>query len=204
MQAWHCVSSLDHRLTRDMEHEIARVGQTYTTPDPKRPIRVCVYGLHGSTSILQAYALSAATTLCRVELSGEIVRHGTNYAARHRTILWMKELDGEFTMAGLHTLRTFLERRTIRLPKKALNKALDLCEESCWEEAQELLNRLTRLPDTPHHQAQNSIVRCFEAVAYGSMEIGTRLEYLGIKFPNTDLRNTFNNYIKQYVPEEYR
>jgi len=58
------------------------------------PIKPCDSGLHASERIIDALAYAPGSTICRVEMRGEIVRHDDDkLVGRERRILW--RLDDE-------------------------------------------------------------------------------------------------------------
>jgi hypothetical protein len=79
-QAWHFVD----KTLRD-GRPIPADGVTVKY---EGPIALYKSGLHASARILDALAYAPGITVCRVELSGEVVENFDKLAASERTILW--------------------------------------------------------------------------------------------------------------------
>jgi len=98
MKAWHFVRN-DRKLGYG-DNSIVEVGKTYKCEFPythkgetcDKPT-LCKAGMHGSEKILDALYYAAGNIICRVELSGDIVRGDDKVVARERKVLAM--IDGE-------------------------------------------------------------------------------------------------------------
>jgi hypothetical protein len=66
------------------------VGETISV-DP--PIELCKRGLHASPKILDALYYAPGTVICRVRLSGEVIRGSDKIVATHRTVLWYQDIE---------------------------------------------------------------------------------------------------------------
>lgn len=51
-------------------------------------LKLCEYGLHASINILDALRYAPGTTVCRVKLSGKIIKDTDKLVASERTIIW--------------------------------------------------------------------------------------------------------------------
>jgi len=91
--AWHWAAN--DLLTRHSQEEIAP-GETLVA---KGNIELCKNGMHASLDALDALAYAPGQMLCRVELSGEIIKGNDKLCARARKVLWVfdaRELLHEF------------------------------------------------------------------------------------------------------------
>jgi hypothetical protein len=88
MKAWHFLL-YDGKLGHTNEYP--KVGETIKV-DPEK-LEVCSYGLHACKNRVDALIYAPSKYICRVELSGEILRGVDKVCASERKILWM--IDGE-------------------------------------------------------------------------------------------------------------
>lgn len=103
MQAWHFVRS-DRKL-RYADDRSVKVGETLAV-DPNK-LKLCSYGLHASENILDALYYASGLNerhpiisrdcviLCRVELSGRILKSTDKLCASERRVVWMKDVSKE-------------------------------------------------------------------------------------------------------------
>lgn len=103
MQAWHFVRS-DRKL-RYADDRSVKVGETLTV-DPNK-LKLCSYGLHASENILDALYYASGLNerhpiisrdcviLCKVELSGRILKSTAKLCASERRVVWMKDVSKE-------------------------------------------------------------------------------------------------------------
>ena len=82
--AWHWVRE-DRRLGYGDGREV-RAGETI---EHKGHIALCESGLHASTKILDALTYAPGPVICRVRLSGDVLRGGDKIVAERRETLWM-------------------------------------------------------------------------------------------------------------------
>jgi len=96
IKAWHFAAS-DRKLGYGDGRLIVK-GRTlkYTG---KEPIELCKRGLHGSERILDALYYAPGEIICRVELSGDIIRGTDKIVATERTCLWW--LDATSLLWGM-------------------------------------------------------------------------------------------------------
>jgi len=85
IKAWHFAAQ-DRKLGYGDGRVIVK-GRTlkYTG---KEPIKLCERGLHASVRLVDALQYAAGPVICRVELSGEIVRGNDKLVATERKCLW--------------------------------------------------------------------------------------------------------------------
>jgi hypothetical protein len=80
MKAWHFVSD----TLRD-GRPIPADGELLKH---EGPLKLCASGLHASKNILDALHYAPGSTICRVEVCGEIIHGNDKLVASERTILW--------------------------------------------------------------------------------------------------------------------
>jgi hypothetical protein len=90
--AWHFLPA-DRRL-RHGDGRVVEAGQVLSVPDLDRPLDLCSYGMHASICALDALQYAPGPIVCRVELSGEILRDDDKVCAQHRRVLWMADATG--------------------------------------------------------------------------------------------------------------
>jgi hypothetical protein len=80
MKAWHFVSDTlrDGRPVPADGEVLVHEGQ----------LKLCASGLHASKNILDALHYAPGSTICRVEVCGEIIHGNDKLVASERTILW--------------------------------------------------------------------------------------------------------------------
>ena len=88
--AWHWVA--DNRTLRDGTP--VEAGRLYELPEGKTPA-LCRRGFHASERALDALQYAPGAVICRVELSGQIVRdpinHSDKLVASRRRVLWLAD-----------------------------------------------------------------------------------------------------------------
>lgn len=83
---WHFVA--DDGLLRDGQKVEAK---TYSVDTQKRGLELCHWGLHASERAVDALSYTPGSIVCRVELSGEILRDTDKLCASTRRVLWMAD-----------------------------------------------------------------------------------------------------------------
>lgn len=82
--AWHFVN--EERTLRD--GNTVEAGYVY---EVERPIRLCSWGLHASINPLDALTYAPGPIVCRVRMSGEMIRDTDKLVATRREVLWMAD-----------------------------------------------------------------------------------------------------------------
>jgi len=98
MKAWHCIGR-EKRINHG-DCRIVEQGKTYTCEFPFKNFlgethdkpTLCKAGMHGSQKTLHALGYFPSNIICKVELSGDIVRGDDKAVARERKVLAM--IDG--------------------------------------------------------------------------------------------------------------
>ena len=88
VKAWHFM-----RYNRRLGFGDDRLMRKGATLVHRGPLKMCVSGLHGSISILDALQYSPGNIICRVEMSGEIEFDSDKLVAERRKCIWW--VDGE-------------------------------------------------------------------------------------------------------------
>lgn len=83
MKAWHFLKA-DRRM--EQTDELVEVGKTYRIDGP---IELGKNGLHGSVKPLGALKTASGPVVCRVNITGDIVRDEFRLVGRSREVLWM-------------------------------------------------------------------------------------------------------------------
>ena len=83
-EAWHWIAP--DRMTRYAPRVPIVVGETLRV---EPPLALCERGLHGSIRAIDALQYAPGTIVCRVRMSGDIVRGDDKLVATERTVLWM-------------------------------------------------------------------------------------------------------------------
>ena len=86
-KAWHFLRE-DKRLGYG-DGRLVEVGQTLTC-DPNS-IKLCHMGFHGSGKLMDALKYAPGPIVCRVELSGKIIKGDDKYVASERTVIKMAD-----------------------------------------------------------------------------------------------------------------
>jgi hypothetical protein len=105
MKAWHFLR--DDGRCQYGKHGVIEAGKTHKA---KGPLVLCENGMHASVRLIDALRYAPGAKLCRVELSGEILKADDKVCARECTVLWM--IDA--TML-LHKFACDEAERTMRL-----------------------------------------------------------------------------------------
>ena len=87
VRAWHFLTD-DGRMQFGDREQVWPLT-TYTISTAGRRLRLCEWGLHGSERALDALSYAPGSRVCRVELSGEILRDTDKLCATERRVLWM-------------------------------------------------------------------------------------------------------------------
>ena len=84
MKAWHFLNGTG-KLGYD-DNRVVKVGEKLSV---EGGLKLCSFGLHGSKRILDALSYAEnGSSLCRVELSGDILHGDDKSVASERTVLW--------------------------------------------------------------------------------------------------------------------
>ena len=86
IKAWHFLS--EDRKLQFPPHTKIKAGQTIKVKDG--PI-LCERGLHASIRAFDALAYAPGPIVCRVEVSGKIVKGSDKLAGTERKVLWMAD-----------------------------------------------------------------------------------------------------------------
>ena len=92
--AWHFLRE-DSRL-RYGDGRIVKVGRRMCAPAGK--LDVCRYGMHASENLLDALKYAPGPIVCRVELSGNIIKAGDKLVARYRKVIAMADASKELRL----------------------------------------------------------------------------------------------------------
>ena len=84
VEAWHWIAP--DRMTRYAPRVPIVVGETLRV---EPPLALCERGLHASLRAIDALQYAPGTIVCRVRMSGDIVRGDDKLVATERTVLWM-------------------------------------------------------------------------------------------------------------------
>jgi len=86
--AWHFIST-DCRL-RYGDSRLVTPGSVVSVADPSK-LNTCTYGMHASVDVLDALEYAPGPVLCRVELSGTIIKDTDKLCAESRRVVWMAD-----------------------------------------------------------------------------------------------------------------
>lgn len=103
--AWHFAAA-DRRLAYGDGRAIVD-GETLTHVGP---VVLCKSGLHASTRIMDALRFAPGPVLCRVRLSGTVVRGGDKIAASSRETLWSIDATRALRLHAVNSAIVALER----------------------------------------------------------------------------------------------
>ena len=87
MKAWHFLRA-DKRLGYN-DGRLVRVGHTFKTDEKPR---MCQSGFHASVNIMDALNYAPGPIICRVELSGDIIKGDAKCVASERTVIAMADV----------------------------------------------------------------------------------------------------------------
>jgi len=109
--AWHFLA--DGGVARTGEK--IEAGYVYSLPraDSPRIIPCTKHGLHGSVHPVDALMYAPGPVLCRVRMWGEVKTHGCptdKLAARHREVLWMRDISRELRLYACWCVRQVWDR----------------------------------------------------------------------------------------------
>ena len=118
--------------------------------DPER-LDLCHYGLHGSVDVLDALSYAPGPVLCRVELSGRILRGDDKLCVETRRVVWMADptraddtlrafarrcaLDAIHLWAAPDVVRRYLETGDETLRAAAWDAARAAAWDAAWDAA---------------------------------------------------------------------
>lgn len=83
---WHFLQ--EDRRERFGDRRLIEAGKTYRV-DP--PIALCEKGLHASARAIDALFYAPGPIVCRVRLSGQVLRDEDKACATERTVLWLAD-----------------------------------------------------------------------------------------------------------------
>ena len=86
MKGWHFIRE-NKRLGYGDDNTVA-AGYVY---EVEPPIELCAWGLHASERAIDVLEYAPGPIVCRVELSGEIIRDYDKAVATRREVLWMAD-----------------------------------------------------------------------------------------------------------------
>jgi hypothetical protein len=86
VRAWHFLPA--DRCTRYSRRPV-RAGQTIIVHTRKRPLELCVWGLHACVRAIEALSYAPGPIACLVELGGEIIQDKDKVVATRRKCLGM-------------------------------------------------------------------------------------------------------------------
>jgi hypothetical protein len=92
VKAWHFLP--DDGKLRYGDSRTPEVGEWLTCSPGE--LELCYNGMHASKDILDALSYAPGSTICRVELRGEVIQGDNKLVARERKILW--KLDATETL----------------------------------------------------------------------------------------------------------
>ncbi len=88
MKAWHFVAN--NRKLGYGDNRLVETGRTYKV---KGEISLCRNGMHGSKRIIDALKYAPGSIVCRVDITGEIVKGNDKIVGRSRKVLWMMNIE---------------------------------------------------------------------------------------------------------------
>lgn len=89
MEAWHFIKD-DYKLR--YSDELVEIGKTYSVGNPDK-IELCNHGMHASVCVYDALNYAPGPIICRVKLSGKIVKGDDKVVAEHRKVLWIADMS---------------------------------------------------------------------------------------------------------------
>jgi hypothetical protein len=141
--AWHwCAASMKTQHTG----EVISPTRKLTVRPPLRP---CSVGLHASLDPFDALQYAPGTIICRVKLSGEIIKGDDKICAEHRELIWhanaetlLHEFACDCAERALHIAKVTDQRchdaiRAKRrwLKKEITDRELDAAWDAAWAAA---------------------------------------------------------------------
>jgi len=88
MKAWHFLAD-DKKLGYE-DGRIVQVGETYRYKG-EEPIEICRRGMHGSVRLMDALEYAPGPIVCRVDITGGIVKGDDKIVGRERKVLAMSD-----------------------------------------------------------------------------------------------------------------
>jgi len=83
------------------------------------PVKMCQHGLHASKKAIDALSYAPGATVCRVELSGEVLEDTAKVCAAERTVVWMADAT-----RVLHEFACWCAEEALKRAK--------VTDERCW------------------------------------------------------------------------
>ena len=123
--AWHCINT-SRKLGYGDGREV-KAGRVLTVDEPDR-ISLCSYGLHASERLADALSYARTPIVCRVELSGNIIRGDDKLVASKRKCLWMVDATRTLRLWAVWCAERALknERKAGREPDARCWKAIEV------------------------------------------------------------------------------
>ena len=179
IRAWHFVRD-DKRLRYD-DGRKAVEGETLSASE-NLPLELCAHGMHGSARVLDALGYAPGSTLCLVELSGEIIRGDDKLVGRARKCIRMidaERLLHEFAcdVAGKSLLECGgdVDRRlwdAIATKRRWLDgDATDGELDAAWFAARDAADAAGAAGDAALYAARRAAVEAAEAAARAAAEV---------------------------------
>ena len=108
MKGWHFLQDSGRLQWPCGRIRKPKVGQTLKV-DPDE-IRLCRFGLHASTKIMDALTYAPGALICRVELGGKIIKGEDKLVASERTIIQMADATDTLHEMGCWAAERALKR----------------------------------------------------------------------------------------------
>ena len=100
--AWHFIPD-DRMLAHQTPPMAVEPGFIYG--EPEGPIDICVRGMHGSRRVYDALNYSSSSTLCRVQIWGDIQEHDDKLVGRYREVLAIRDVASELRLWACWCIR---------------------------------------------------------------------------------------------------
>ncbi len=112
--AWHFLKNDGSFCWSERKRKPKPGGIERVKPTRKRPLELCVFGLHASRDILDALVYAQGSLLRRVELSGEILEGTDKLCASERRELWRMDITNI-----LHEFACWCAERALKREQEA-------------------------------------------------------------------------------------
>ena len=99
---WHFIPD-DRMLAHQTPPMAVEPGFIYGKPEG--PIDICVRGMHGSRRVYDALNYSSSSTLCRVQIWGDIQEHDDKLVGRYREVLAIRDVASELRLWACWCIR---------------------------------------------------------------------------------------------------
>ncbi len=107
MFGWHFLPE-----SRCLQHSRSKKAITEgSVTKVRRPLELCRHGLHASERAIDSLQFAPGPIVCRVELSGEILRGSDKACATERRVLWMADATRTLHEFAVWCARGALERQ---------------------------------------------------------------------------------------------